>query len=86
MTTQRIAITIPPPFLKRLDEWAEKKGKSRSRFIVEEMNNRLQVLEDEEVTRIYNEVCTDPEASAYDHELAEEMLGIGSIREEEEKW
>jgi len=35
---------------------------------------------------MYNEVCTDPNASAYDHELAEEMLGIGSIREGEEKW
>lgn len=86
MPTQRIAITIPPPFLKRLDEWAEKMGKSRSRFIVEELDNRLRVLEDEEITRVYNEVCTDSEASTYDHELAEEMLTIGSIGEEEEKW
>ena len=102
MPTQRIAITIPPPFLKRLDEWAEKMGKSRSRFIVEELDNRLRVLldnrlrvlldnrlrvlEDEEITRMYNEVCTDPDVLAYDHELAEEMLGIGSIREGEEKW
>ena len=86
MTTQRIAITIPPPFLKRLDEWAKKMGQSRSRFIVEELDNRLRVLEDEETTRMYNEVCTGPEASAYDREIAEEMLGVSSMREEEEKW
>lgn len=86
MPAQKIAITIPPPFLKRVDKWAEKMGKSRSRFIVEELGNRLRILEDEEITRMYNEVCTDPNASAYDHELAEEMFTIGSVREEEEEW
>jgi len=86
MTTQKIAITVPPPFLKRVDQWARKRGKSRSRFIVEELNNRLRMLEDEEITRIYNEVCSDPESSVYDHDLAEEMLGMSSVHEEEEKW
>ena len=86
MTTQKIAITVPPPFLKRVDQWARKRGKSRSRFIVEELNNRLRILEDEEITRIYNEVCSDPESSVYDHDLAEEMLGMSSVHEEEEKW
>ena len=52
MSTKKIAITIPPLFLKRVDEWARKTGKSRSRFIVEELDNRLRLLEDEEITRI----------------------------------
>ena len=88
MPAQKIAITIPPPFLKKLDKWAEKMGKSRSRFIVEELDSRLKLLEDEEITRMYDEVCTDPDASAYDHEIAEEMLSISAVREaeEEEKW
>ena len=86
MTTQKIAITVPPPFLKRVDQWARKRGKSRSRFIVEELNNRLRILEDEEITKIYNKVCSDPESSVYDHDLAEEMLGMSSVHEEEEKW
>jgi len=86
MTTQKISITVPPPFLKRVDQWARKTGKSRSRFIVEELNSRLRMLEDEEITRIYNEVCSDPESSVYDHDLAEEMLGMSSVHEEEEKW
>ena len=86
MATQRIAITIPPPFLKRLDAWAKKMGQSRSRFIVEELDNRLRILEDEEITRMYNEVCIDPDVSAYDHEIAEEMLAASSIGEEREKW
>ena len=47
MSTQKIAITVPPPFLKRLDEWATKMGKSRSRFIVEELEKRLKIFEDE---------------------------------------
>lgn len=86
MSTKKIAITIPPLFLKRVDEWARKTGKSRSRFIVEELDNRLRLLEDEEITRIYNEACRDPESLVYDHDLAEEMLGMSSVREEEEKW
>lgn len=86
MSTRKIAITVPPPFLKRVDKWAEKMGKSRSRFIVDEVGNRLKVLEDEEITRMYNEACDDPKTSSYDHELAEEMLGMGAIREEAEEW
>jgi predicted DNA-binding protein len=86
MATQKIAITVPPPFLKRLDQWAKKTGKSRSRFIVEELNNRLKTLEDDEITKLYNEVCTDKDASDYDKDLAEEMLGISSVQEEDEKW
>ncbi len=86
MATQKVAITVPPLFLKRVDQWAKKKGKSRSRFIVEELEDRLKTLEDEEITRLYNEVCADEDASDYDNVLAEEMLDISSVREEEEKW
>ncbi|MGA7143003.1 MAG: hypothetical protein WBY47_00735 [Desulfobacterales bacterium] len=86
MATQKIAITVPPLFLKRLDQWAKKIGKSRSRFIVEELDNRLKTLEDEEITKLYNEVCTDKDASDYDKDLAEEMLDISSVQEEDEKW
>lgn len=88
MPAQKIAITIPAPFLKRLDNWAEKMGKSRSRFIVEQLDDRLKSLEDEEITRLYNEICTDPETSAYDVEVAEEMLNISAVGEaqEDEKW
>jgi len=56
MTTQKVAITVPPTFLKRLDEWVRKMGRSRSRFIVEELDKRLRLLEDEEVTQLYNKV------------------------------
>ena len=45
MPTQKIAITIPPPFLKRLDDWAKKMGKTRSRFIVEELDHRLWIFD-----------------------------------------
>ncbi len=86
MATQKVAITVPPLFLKRVDQWAKKRGKSRSRFIVEELGNRLKMLEDEEITRIYNEACADRKSSDYDHALAEEMLGISSVQEEKEKW
>ena len=86
MATQRIAITVPPVFLKRLDQWAKKMGRSRSRFIVEEMDKRLKMLEDEEVTRLYNETYSDPDIVAQDRQLAEEMLNISAIHEVEEKW
>ncbi len=86
MATQKVAITVPPHFLNRVDKWARKKGRSRSRFIVEELNMRLHILEDEEITKMYNEVCTDPESLTFDHELAEDLLSIASIHKENEKW
>ena len=82
MATQKIAITIPPLFLKRLDEWAKKMGRSRSRFIVEEMDKRLRKLEDEEITRIYNEAFSEQETVAQDRQLTEEMLNISAIHQE----
>ena len=85
MATQKIAITIPPLFLKRLDEWAKKMGRSRSRFIVEEMDKRLRKLEDEEITRIYNEAFSEQETVAQDRQLTEEMLNISAIHQEEDK-
>ncbi len=86
MSFQKVAITVPPPFLKRLDGWVKKSGKSRSRFIVDELDQRLKALEDEEITRLYNEVCTPSEEAAYDRDLASEMLGLSSVSEEEEEW
>jgi hypothetical protein len=86
MPTQKIALTVPPAFLKRLDEWARKMGKSRSRFVVEQMDKRLRDIEDDEITQIYDEAYGDPEIAAKDGILAEEMLDISAIHEEEEKW
>ena len=86
MTTQKIAITVPPVFLIKLDSWAKKTGKSRSRFIVEEMHKRLMELEDEEITRLYNEAYSSPEDRAKSSDLAEEMLAAGAVHEEGDKW
>ena len=86
MPTQKIALTVPPAFLKRLDEWAGKMRKSRSRFIVEQMDKRLRDLEDDEITQIYDEAYGDPEIAVKDGILAEEMLDISAIHGEDEKW
>ena len=86
MATQKISLTVPPAFLKRLDEWAGKMGKSRSRFIVEQMDKRLGDLEDDEITQIYDEAYGDPEIAAKEGTLAEEMLDMSAIHGDEEKW
>jgi metal-responsive CopG/Arc/MetJ family transcriptional regulator len=86
MSTQKIAITVPPIFLNKLDSWAKKTGKSRSRFIVEEMDKRLTELEDEEVTKLYNKAYGNSEDRARSIDLAEEMLAAGAVHEEEDKW
>jgi len=86
MSTKKIAITVPPVFLKRLDRWAKKANRSRSRFIVEELEKRLAVLEDDAITKMYDGVYDEKETAAEDRELAEEMLSISAIHEEKEKW
>ena len=86
MTYQRIAITVPPSFLERLDGWVRKTGKSRSRFIVDELGKQLKAMEEEEITGLFNAVCSDSDASDRDRDLAEEMLRTSPIPEEEEEW
>lgn len=86
MSTQKIAITVPPVFLERLDSWAKKTGKSRSRFIVEEMDKRLVEFEDEEITRLYNKAYSDSQTENKDSELAEEMFSASAVHETEDKW
>ena len=86
MSTQKIAITVPPVFLTKLDSWAKKTGKSRSRFIVEELDKRLMELEDEEITRLYDKAYGDPADRIESSELAEEMLAASAVHEEEDKW
>jgi metal-responsive CopG/Arc/MetJ family transcriptional regulator len=86
MSTQKIAITVPPAFLLKLDSYAKKAGKSRSRFIVEEMNKRIAQFEDEEVTKLYNKAYGNPEEMTKDSELAEEMFAAGAVHDEEDKW
>lgn len=76
MSSQRIAITIPPPCLEKLDAWVKKQGISRSRFVVQAVEQQIEKLEDEEITRRFNEVCSDPDTAACDQDLAEEMLAI----------
>jgi metal-responsive CopG/Arc/MetJ family transcriptional regulator len=86
MSTQKIAITVPPVFLKKLDSWVQKTGKSRSRFIVEELDKRLVELEDEEITRLYDQTYGDPENKIKNIELAEEMLQAAAVHKAEDKW
>lgn len=86
MSTQKIAITVPPVFLNKLDSWAKKTGKSRSRFIVEEMEKRIMDLEDKEITRLYNEAYGDSKERTKERELAEELFGASAVHEEEDKW
>ena len=86
MPAQKVAITVPLAFLKKLDSWANKTGKSRSRFIVEQMNARLIELEDEEITKLYNHAYSDMETSAKCKELAEEMFEISGVHQMENKW
>jgi metal-responsive CopG/Arc/MetJ family transcriptional regulator len=86
MSTQKIAITVPPVFLIKLDSWAKKTGKSRSRFIVEEMDKRLADLEDEEITKLYNKAYGTSADRIKDSELAEEMFAASAVHEEEDKW
>jgi metal-responsive CopG/Arc/MetJ family transcriptional regulator len=86
MSTQKIAITVPPVFLNKLDSWAKKAGKSRSRFIVEEMEKRIRVIEDKEITRLYNEAYGDSKDRTEESELAEELFSASAVHEEEDKW
>ena len=83
---QKIAITIAPDTLKRIDNWAEKLRQSRSQFILEQIEKQLCNLEDEEVTRRYDEVYQSAEAVEENRMLAEEMQRLAPGYDGDEKW
>ena len=86
MSTQKIAITVPPAFLNKLDSWAKKAGKSRSRFIVEEMEKRIMELEDKNITKLYNQAYGEAKDRTRESELAEELFAASAVHEEEDEW
>jgi predicted DNA-binding protein len=69
----KIAITISPAILARLDQWAARKHQSRSRFIAEQLERRLQELEDENVTRLYDDTYQAEGALQENRELTKDM-------------
>ena len=86
MATRKIAITVPPSILERIDGWAERLKKSRSRFIVEQVEKRLQELEDEEITALYDEAYKDNRTLEENRNLADEMLQLAPKEYKDNKW
>ncbi|ETW96452.1 MAG: hypothetical protein ETSY1_26550 [Candidatus Entotheonella factor] len=86
MPLPKIAITISPAVLERLDQWAARKNQSRSRFIAEQLEKRLQELEDEAVTRLYNEVYGDEAALQENQKLTREMGRLAPRDDGDEVW
>ena len=86
MAVRKITIAVPPPTLQRIDGWAERLKKSRSQFIVEQVEKRLQELVNEEVTRIYNEAYADEQSADENRALAEEVLRLAPEEDRGETW
>lgn len=86
MSLQKIAITIPPDVLARLDRWAAHKKQSRSRFIAEQLEKRLQELEDEEVKRLYDEAYQDKSSLRENQRLVEKMARLIPCDDGDEGW
>jgi metal-responsive CopG/Arc/MetJ family transcriptional regulator len=86
VSLHKIAITISPTILARLDHWAARKKQSRSRFIAEQLETRLQEIEDEEVTRCYNEAYQDEQVLLENQKLAEDMGQLVPYDDGDEAW
>ena len=86
MPAHKIAITIPPAVLARLDQWASRKNQSRSRFITEQLEKRLQELEDEEVTRLYDDAYRDTPALQENQTLVSDMRQFAPHDDGDEAW
>ena len=82
---RKIAITIPPDTLERIDTWAEKMQQSRSQFMLDQIESSLQNLEDEEVTRRYDKMYADSEAIEENRALADDMQRLAP-QQDSEKW
>ena len=86
MPAHKIAITIPRAVLARLDQWAARKNQSRSRFITEQLEKRLQELEDEEVTQLYDDAYRDAQALRENQTLVADMRQFAPRDDGDEAW
>ena len=68
----KTAISIPDELFDRLDAHARERGESRSGLVAEAVRAYLRKLEDEEITRRFNEAYSDPELVAESLALAAE--------------
>ena len=46
----------------------------------------MSILEDDMITKMYNDAYDEKESAIEGQELAEEMLSIGAIHEEKQRW
>lgn len=58
----KTAISLPDALAARVDDVARERGESRSGVIAKALEEFLQKLDDEETTRLLNEVYSDPAA------------------------
>ena len=86
MPLHKIAITISPDVLERLDQWAARKNQSRSRFIAEQLEKRLRELEDEDVTRLYDDAYQDERSLQDNQKLVKDMGQLAPHDGGDEVW
>lgn len=83
MPTRKVALTLPEDVLHRLDRHSQRLGKSRSRFVAEQLDQALRRLEDDAITARYDQAYAEPSARDENSRLAEELLQAGPDRRPE---
>ena len=74
MPTRKVTLTLPDDVLDRLDRQSSRLGKSRSRFVAEQLDEALRRFEDDAITAQYDQVYDEPPARAENSRLAEDLL------------
>lgn len=76
MPTCKVALTFPENILNRVDRMARHLGKSRSRFVAEQLDQALRRLEDEDITARYDAAYTGQDTRTENADLAEDLLQL----------
>lgn len=76
----RVAISLPPPVLKAVDELAERRGESRSSFIVSVLRRVASAKRDREIGVEIDALFSDPRVRAEQEETAELFLSVSPWR------
>jgi metal-responsive CopG/Arc/MetJ family transcriptional regulator len=78
MACRKTAITVPEKLLAEIDRAAQRRGKSRSSFIVSLLEAAVRARHDAEITRRFNEVFSNPETGAGQLREATDLDDLGS--------
>jgi hypothetical protein len=82
MAAHKFAISVPEEVMAQIDEAAQRRGVTRSRFITDVLRRAARARSDAEITRRLDEIFSDPEVAREQRRVNRSLLAARSFDDE----